>query len=113
MHVEIHDSHLSDTRARQAGELISACVHCGFCLETCPTYLDNRDERDKSEARDERQMNRRLSEDYSDDDDAMQMQPDCWTPTPSNVFGSGNRDPPRRGGRGGGGRGSVSFSNQL
>jgi len=58
-------------------------------------------------------MNRRLSEDYSDDDDAMQMQPDCWTPTPSNVFGSGNRDPPRRGGRGGGGRGSVSFSNQL
>lgn len=74
---------------------------------------ENRDEQDRSEARDERRMNRRLSEDYSDDDDAMQMQPDCWTPTPSNVFGSGNRNPPRRGGRGGGGRGSVSFSNQL
>ena len=76
---------------------------------------DNRDERDKSEARDERQMNRRLSENYSDDDDAVMMQPDCWTPTPSNVFGSGNQNPPRRGGggRGGGARSSVSFSTQL
>jgi hypothetical protein len=76
---------------------------------------DNRDERDKSEARDERQMNRRLSENYSDDDDAVMMQPDCWTPTPSNIFGSGNQNPPRRGGggRGGGARSSVSFSNQL
>ena len=77
---------------------------------------DNRDERDR-EARDERQMNRRLSDDDSDDD-AMMNQPDCWTPTPSNVFGSGNQNPPRRGGRGGGGRGggarsSVSFSTQL
>jgi glycolate oxidase iron-sulfur subunit len=51
MHVELHTTFRDNQQAVQAGELISACVHCGFCLETCPTYLATRDERDSPRGR--------------------------------------------------------------
>lgn len=46
MHVEPHGIHENSDRGREARELIRRCVHCGFCLEACPTYRVLGDERD-------------------------------------------------------------------
>lgn len=46
MHTELHPNLQKDTNAQTAKQLIEACVHCGFCTATCPTYQHFNDERD-------------------------------------------------------------------
>ncbi len=46
MDVKLHESYRDTPQAKQAKQIISACVHCGFCNATCPTYQHFSDERD-------------------------------------------------------------------
>jgi glycolate oxidase iron-sulfur subunit len=42
---------LTDPRIREANDILRSCVHCGFCLATCPTYLLLGDELDSPRGR--------------------------------------------------------------
>lgn len=46
MHTELHPQLAKQSDALQAKDIIQACVHCGFCTATCPTYQHFNDERD-------------------------------------------------------------------
>ena len=37
---------LADPKLQASEQILRACVHCGFCTATCPTYVLLGDERD-------------------------------------------------------------------
>ncbi|WP_237060647.1 glycolate oxidase subunit GlcF [Microbulbifer sediminum] len=51
MQVKIVDGLLSPGDARRAEQVLNACVHCGFCTATCPTYLQEYNELDSPRGR--------------------------------------------------------------
>lgn len=51
MKTDLHATLSDDPRAIEAEDIIRNCVHCGFCMATCPTYQELGDERDSPRGR--------------------------------------------------------------
>lgn len=51
MKTDLHATLCDDPRAIDAEDIIRNCVHCGFCMATCPTYQELGDERDSPRGR--------------------------------------------------------------
>src|SRR5882672_10826317 len=51
MKTEFSLAQLADPDTREADKILRACVHCGFCTATCPTYVLLGDELDSPRGR--------------------------------------------------------------
>jgi glycolate oxidase iron-sulfur subunit len=51
MQTRFSEDQLADPRISEANRILRSCVHCGFCLATCPTYLILGDELDSPRGR--------------------------------------------------------------
>ena len=40
MKTEFSLTQLADPDIAEADKILRACVHCGFCTATCPTYVE-------------------------------------------------------------------------
>lgn len=51
MQTHFSPAQLLDPRLAEVDRILRACVHCGFCTATCPTYVLKGDERDSPRGR--------------------------------------------------------------
>ncbi|GAC1634512.1 MAG: hypothetical protein NVS4B4_15500 [Bradyrhizobium sp.] len=51
MKTEFSSAQLADPDIAEADKILRACVHCGFCTATCPTYVLLGDELDSPRGR--------------------------------------------------------------
>ncbi|TCT06732.1 glycolate oxidase subunit GlcF [Aquabacter spiritensis] len=90
MKTEFSLAQLADPRIQEADKILRACVHCGFCTATCPTYVLLGDELDSPRGRiylikDMLENDRPATEDVAKHIDRCLSCLSCMTTCPSGV----------------------------